>query len=271
MLDGVELSVCEAGVGGKPLLLIHGFTGAKEDFAGWLDPLADLGWHAVAPDHRGHGSSSKPTTEDSYSMAILARDVVGLSDALGWRSFALLGHSLGGYVAQRVASAVPSRLDALILMDTGHGPVEGLDQAQVEKAVLFVRQLGMDRLADAQAGRDSPLDTPAHRRVLAENPGYAEFNERKLRASSPSMYSALLPELADGDDHLAVLTNLEPKPPALVIVGEQDRPFLNPSRRIAEALGADVAIIPDAGHSPQFENPDVWWEVLSAFLSGLSR
>ena len=80
----VDLSIAEAGVGGRPLLLLHGFTGAKEDFAEWLDPLGDAGWHAVAPDHRGHGASSKPTQEDDYSFEILAADTADLVDALGW-------------------------------------------------------------------------------------------------------------------------------------------------------------------------------------------
>ena len=52
----VDLAIAEAGDGGRPLLLLHGFTGAKEDFTEWLDPLAALGWHGVAPDHRGHGA-----------------------------------------------------------------------------------------------------------------------------------------------------------------------------------------------------------------------
>src|SRR5580704_557581 len=102
-VDGVELVVAESGAGGRPLLLLHGFTGAKEDFTEWLDPLAARGWHAVAPDHRGHGSSSKPASDDAYSFAILADDMLGLADALGWDRFALLGHSMGGMVAQVMA------------------------------------------------------------------------------------------------------------------------------------------------------------------------
>ena len=65
------VAVAEAGVGGRPLLLVHGFTGAKEDFTDWLDPLAELGWHAVAPDQRGHGESSQPADEAAYSFDAL--------------------------------------------------------------------------------------------------------------------------------------------------------------------------------------------------------
>ena len=85
-LDGVGLSIAEAGAGQHPILILHGFTGAKEDFTEWLDPLAEAGWHAVAPDHRGHGSSAKPGSEDAYSFEILADDAVRLADVLGWPS-----------------------------------------------------------------------------------------------------------------------------------------------------------------------------------------
>jgi pimeloyl-ACP methyl ester carboxylesterase len=118
-LGDIELSVAEAGVGQRPLLLLHGFTGAKEDFTEWLDRLADAGWHAVAPDHRGHGSSSKPTSEEAYSFEILADDVERLTEYLDWPRFTLLGHSMGGMVAQLVAIREPERLDALVMMDTG--------------------------------------------------------------------------------------------------------------------------------------------------------
>jgi len=55
-----RLEYAEEGAGGRPFLLLHGFTGAKEDFADHLDRWADRGWHVVAPDLRGHGGSSAP-------------------------------------------------------------------------------------------------------------------------------------------------------------------------------------------------------------------
>ena len=55
--------------------------------------------------------------------------------------------------------------------------------------------------------------------------------------------------------------------PVLVLVGEQDRPFVGSSERMAKAIpGARLVVIPDAGHSPQVENPEAWWAALTAFL-----
>jgi 3-oxoadipate enol-lactonase len=269
-LGDVELSIAEAGAGQRPFLLLHGFTGAKEDFTDWLDPLAGAGWHAVASDHRGHGASSKPSSEDAYSFEILADDAVRLVDALGWQGFALLGHSMGGMVAQFVALGTPERLDALVLMDTGHGPVQGLDPQLVDAAVSVVRTNGIDALADILDDSESPLETPAHKHLFAEQPGYAEFCDRKFRATSPALYAAMAPAFVRFDDRLDALKTLPPSLPALVIVGEQDRPFIHSAERMAAAIaGGSLAVIPGAGHSPQFENSDAWWDALSSFLAAI--
>ena len=71
----IHLTIAEEGVGGRPLMLVHGFTGAKEDFGDFLVPLAERGWHVVAPDLRGHGASDKPADESAYTLSIFAGDV----------------------------------------------------------------------------------------------------------------------------------------------------------------------------------------------------
>ena len=82
----VSLAVLEEGAGGRPLLLVHGHGGAKEDFADALPGLGAAGWHAVAPDLRGAGESDKPADEAAYRFDELAADVHRLADALGWYS-----------------------------------------------------------------------------------------------------------------------------------------------------------------------------------------
>jgi 2-succinyl-6-hydroxy-2,4-cyclohexadiene-1-carboxylate synthase len=65
---------------------------------------------------------------------------------------------------------------------------------------------------------------------------------------------------------------MDPQPPTLVLVGEQDAPFLGSAQRMAGALRqSTLAVIPDAGHSPQFENPDAWWQTVSSFLASVSE
>jgi pimeloyl-ACP methyl ester carboxylesterase len=267
---GLRMQVAESGGGGRPLLLVHGFTGAKEDFTDWLDPLAELGWHAVAIDNRGHGTSAKPANKSDYSFDLLAADVLALADDR-WgptSSFVLLGHSMGGMVAQVVAMRAPDRLEGLVLMDTGHGRLSFIDAEQAAKVVSIVEARGIDGLADLMAGREAPLSSPAHERLLAEREGYAEFGDRKLRATATAAYAGMLTAMVEATDRLDALRTLSV--PTLVLVGEQDTPLLGQSRNMAEAIpGAELAVLPDAGHSPQFENTDAWWKSLTDFLDSL--
>jgi pimeloyl-ACP methyl ester carboxylesterase len=269
---GLRVQVAESGGGGRPLLLVHGFTGAKEDFTEWLDPLAELGWHAVALDNRGHGESGKPGDKSDYSFDLLAADTLALADAL-WgpdAHFVLLGHSMGGMVAQVVATRAAERLDGLVLMDTGHGRLSIVDRDQAMKVVSIVEARGIDGLADLMADRDQPLTTPAHERVLAEREGYAEFNDHKLRSTASAAYAGMLTAMVDATDRLDALRELSV--PTLVLVGEQDRPLLGDSLRLAEAIpDAELAVIAEGGHSPQFENPDAWWSALSSFLARVAE
>jgi pimeloyl-ACP methyl ester carboxylesterase len=164
----------------------------------------------------------------------------------------------------------PDRLDGLVLMDTGHGRLSFVDRDQVMTAVAIVEDRGIDGLADLLADRESPLSTPAHERLLAERDGYAEFDDRKFRATAAPAYAGMLTAMVDATDRLDALRTLSV--PTLVIVGEQDTPLLGQSRNLAEAIpGAQLAVIADAGHSPQFENTDVWWKALTDFLASLEN
>ncbi|UDY34851.1 alpha/beta fold hydrolase [Dermatobacter hominis] len=278
--DPVELSVAEAGVGGRPLLLVHGFTGAKEDFRDVVGPLAADGHWVVAPDLRGHGASSQPPGEDAYGLDRFAADVLALVDALGWDRFDLLGHSMGGMVAQKVAIERPAAVQRLVLMDTATGGVDGStgdgDAAEVaarsaENAALMrigidlCRAEGMAAVAAVLDMGEKPLETPAHARMAAI-PGWREWEAEKFVTCSPDMWCAMVDEFLTVEDRMDDLRNLPM--PVLVLVGEQDRPFRKVSARMAEVIGdARLVVVPDAGHSPQFENPSEWYAAVAGFLA----
>jgi len=264
----VTVALAEAGVGGRPLLLVHGFTGAKEDFTDHLDPLADMGWHAVAPDQRGHGASSQPSDEAAYTFEAFAADLIGLLDALGWHRCVALGHSMGGMIVQTAILQHPDRFDGLVLMDTSHKGLRA-DPELIELGVALARTEGLAAVMAAQdgLGPDQPLGTGPHQRLLETREGYKEFGARKMLASSAAMYAAMLQTItaATSIDRLADLPRIGV--PTLVLVGEEDAPFRKPSQRMADAIpGAELVVLPDGGHSPQFESPELWWKALSGFL-----
>src|SRR5215210_5824265 len=191
----VRLHVTEAGRGGRPVMLVHGFTADAGEMAGVLEPLAARGWHAVAPDLRGHGRSHRPTEPDAYSFELMAADVLALADDLGWERFALVGHSMGGAVAQLIALDRPERLTGLVLASTFHGPVPGITMDLVQLGCWVVREAGMTGLADAMAARraENPDSIAAFERLQEARPGYAELTRARLEATSPDMWTAMAP------------------------------------------------------------------------------
>lgn len=263
--DGVDIQVLEAGAG-PALIVLHGFSGAKEDFTEHVDRLSRA-HRMVLFDHRGHGESGKPTDTGAYSLARLAADTLEIADGLGIERFRLLGSSMGGMVAQHVVLEVPERVEALVLVNTWPGPFPGATPADARRAGRLALDAGVEVLWRAQSDGD-PTSTPAHERLLRERPGHQEFGDRKFLAQSPHMYAALVEELVTrpdlGDDLRSV------RCPTLVVVGEEDAAALPGCLALAEAIpGARLARIPDAGHSPQFENPASWAHTVCAFLEGL--
>jgi 3-oxoadipate enol-lactonase len=265
--DGVELEVIDRGTG-PGLMLVHGFTGAKEDFADHLDDLA-RDHRVVAFDLRGHGASDAPDDPARYSLDRFAADLGNVADALGLDSFRLLGHSMGGMIVRRYALAAPERVHALVLMDTSPGPVPGLDAELIDLGVQIATEQGMGELKRVMDAF-SPLGTPADERVRRERPGYVEFGDRKWAASARAMWTAMILEIRDQPDQLAELATL--RCPTLVMVGVEDVSFVDVSAAMAEVVpDADYVVIPDAGHSPQFENPAAWIATVRGFLASVTE
>ena len=268
--DGVGLVVASVGDPEAPgLLLVPGFGGAKEDFADHVDALA-VTHRVVTFDHRGHGESDQPADPRAYSLDRLAADTRFVAAALGLRDLRLLGHSMGGMVVRRVVlhgtdgTGGLGGLDAVVFMDTSAGVPPGIDVALVELGVEVVRTSGMATLRQIQDELDL-MGSDAHRRVLDERDGFREYMADRWRVLSPVMWSTLALEIATQPDQLDALHALDV--PTLVIVGAQDAQFLEPCRAIAAAVpAARYAEIADAGHSPQFEQPDAWRAVLVDFL-----
>jgi pimeloyl-ACP methyl ester carboxylesterase len=261
--DGVELEVDVRG-DGPALVLVHGFTGAKEDFADHVNVLAAD--HALVMfDHRGHGASDKPDDERAYSLDRLARDTLNVVDALGIDAFVLLGHSMGGMVALRVVTAARERVVGLILLDTSAAAPSGVDTDLAIAAAAIALTEGMEVLKALQDELD-PLGTPAHERVKDERPGHEEWERSKFLATAPAAYAGLVRDIVTQESRLSTLQTITC--PSVVIVGEQDESFLLDAHAMAGVLpDTKLVVVPDAGHSPQFENPDVYRETMQAFLS----
>lgn len=266
----VELEIAEAGAGGRPLLLVHGFGGSKEDFTNYLPRLGAIGWHAVAPDLRGHGGSSRPKDEAAYSLGIAAEDLAGLIAALGWSDAVVLGHSMGGMVVQVFVVAHPELVSALILMDTSHWMPAGVDPDTVALGQQVVRDGGTELLVEIGKKSTEPgvLDTRPYIELCAKDPAHKAWSDYKTLTFEDAAWIGYVGDMVAYPDRLDSLRSLTM--PTLVILGEEDLPFVQQCTEIAEAIpNAQFAVIRGGGHSPQFESPDEWWTVFRGFLDSL--
>lgn len=265
--DGVGLATVATGDPRAPgLLLLHGIGGAKEDFAHHLDALSEH-HRVVIFDHRGHGESDKPDDERAYSLDRLAVDTACVADAHGLHDLRILGHSMGGMAMRRFLLAHPERARAVVFMDTSASAPPGSDTELVAAASEVVRTGGLAALKQLSDELDL-LGSEAYQRVLAEQPGFAEYADYKWHAQSAVMWTTLMHEIVTQPDQLGLLAAITA--PTLGIVGDQDSMFLKPMDDIVRTVpGARLVVVPDAGHSPQFENPAAWIAAMLEFLAAV--
>jgi epoxide hydrolase A/B len=105
-VNGITMHIAEQGEG--PLvLLLHGFPESWYSWRHQFQPLADAGYHVVAPDQRGYAGTDKPDAIDQYTILHLVGDVIGLIHALGEREAVVIGHDWGAPVAWHTALLRP--------------------------------------------------------------------------------------------------------------------------------------------------------------------
>jgi pimeloyl-ACP methyl ester carboxylesterase len=115
--NGVELDVLESGPPDGPLIVLsHGFPELGWSWRHQLKALGEAGWHAIAPDQRGYGRSSKPAEVDMYSSDHLSNDLLGLVDQIAGvdQPAVFVGHDWGAFVVWDLAREHPERVRALI-------------------------------------------------------------------------------------------------------------------------------------------------------------
>jgi pimeloyl-ACP methyl ester carboxylesterase len=115
--NGIELHVASAGPGhGKPVVLCHGFPELWYSWRHQLAALSAAGYRVFAPDLRGYGGSSRPTTVDQYGSDNLTADLGGLLDHYGYEQAVFVGHDWGAMVVWEMGRLHPDRVSSLFNM-----------------------------------------------------------------------------------------------------------------------------------------------------------
>lgn len=230
---------------GPPVLLIQGTGIAASGWRRQVEGLRDR-YCCASFDNRGVGRSSP--ADRSLSLAQMAEDARAVLDTLGWTSAHIVGHSLGGLIAQELALRVPTRVRSLALLCTMR---RGPDVARLTLPTLWLglrMMIGtarMRRMASLGSILPRRLDPAIDRDRLAAE--FAEIFGRDLGRQPPVAFRQVQAMAAHVASDLAPLAGI----PTLVVAGDDDqivRPAL--SRELAAALvGARLVEIADAGHA----------------------
>jgi pimeloyl-ACP methyl ester carboxylesterase len=214
--------------GATPVLLTHGFSATSEM---WQPNVAALS--AARPvltwDIRGHGNTDAGEDLARYSAEASVADMAALLDASGIGRAVIGGLSLGGFLSLEFWLAHPDRVAGLVLCDTGPGYRR--DEARQQwnnQAIAWAESLDRD-----------------------SRPGLARAARGILTQHDARVIDAL--------PNITI--------PALVLVGARDKDYLGAAEYMAAKLpGAVHAVIPDAGHASNVDQPDLFNQQVLAFL-----
>jgi pimeloyl-ACP methyl ester carboxylesterase len=267
-VDGLSIRYLTAGEG-SPLVLLHALGEDALDWR-WVIPALARAHRVCAPDLPGFGDSAKPAVD--YSPAFFERFLAAFLDALGIERAAVVGNSLGGLAALRLALSDPPRVTALGLVDSaGLGREISLALRQLtfpgygELAIAWsktppgaaARAWGRVPLLFARRTRVPPEWLEEQYR-LARLPGFLEAALIAVRA-----------HIDLGGQREVLLDRLPRlKMPTLILWGARDRVVPpNQARDAATRLRrGSLELVPDCGHLPHVERPDRFAAVLDRFL-----
>src|SRR5262249_46779144 len=116
-VNGLSIHYRDTGGDDFPLVLAHGFTGNSRNWAMTIPAFRER-FRIISPDHRGHGLSDRPEDVAAYDLDLMADDLYRLLQSVDVSSCYLVGHSMGGMIAQILTLAHPEVVKALVLVDT---------------------------------------------------------------------------------------------------------------------------------------------------------
>jgi len=247
---------------GTPLVLISGLG-----YPLWqwhlMVPYLEKHFQVITLDNRGVEQTDKPA--GPYTASMLAKDTVGLLDALGIDKAVVMGHSMGGFIAQAMALEYPERVSKLILASTNFGGPRHVPVTPEAMAVLS------DVTSD-------PLTRLRNGIVISTAPGFAERRPELIqkwlnwRVANPLDLAGYQAQMGIGIALLAEVAAFENKlpnisVPTLILFGADDKvvPSANANLLAKQVPSSQIRILPDAGHFFPLEVPEEAAEVVIQF------
>lgn len=247
---------------GVPLVLISGLG-----YSLWqwhlMVPYLEKHFQVITLDNRGVGQTDKPA--GPYTASMLAKDTLGLLDVLGVDKAVVMGHSMGGFIAQAMVLEYPERVSKLILASTNFGGPRHVPVTAEAMAVLS------DVTSD-------PMTRLRNGIIVSTAPGFAERQPELIQAwldwrvANPLDLAGYQSQMAIGLGLMAEDAAFESKlpnvsAPTLILFGEYDKvvPPANADLLAKQLKGSQTRILPDAGHFFPLEVPEEASQVVIQF------
>jgi pimeloyl-ACP methyl ester carboxylesterase len=254
--NGIGVHVEDKGSGQPALVFLPYYGGTSRTWKYVTGQLAQI-YRTIAVDYRGSGQSDAPAT--GYSLADHAADTFGVVEALDVSQYILVGHSMGGKVAQLCASHRPRGLVGLILVGSSMPTplVVSPEMREQMRAAYSTRQnveMSIDHVLTA-----IPLDPADREQVIEDSLGLAPQAKEAWPASSSQE------DISGAVSAIAV--------PTLIVACELDRVDSVEKTKVellSRIPGAVMHIVPGAGHLSPLESPTDLVRLIRTFASGLS-
>ena len=255
----MKLALTESGdPKGLPVVFLHAFPLSGAMWEPQKEALKSF--RVLVPDLRGFGATPLVAP---WFVEHAVDDLFETLTSAGVEAAVLVGNSMGGYVALRAAEKFPARVKALVLSDSRAEADANENKIKRAAAVDFVRKHGTVPFA-------GPFFNDAFApKTLTDKPKVVAFMKAIAEKAAPEAVMAALAALAARGDMTAALPKITV--PTCVIVGSQDKitPLALSELMRSRIPGAELHVIPDAGHFPSAENPEAFNERLVSFLKRL--
>ena len=250
-VPGARIWYTDSGGNGVPVILLHANTGSSRVWEYQLPAFTAAGYRVIAYDRRGFG---RTTTDPAAAQpGTGADDLRGLADTLGLGRFHLLGTAGGGFIAFDFALSFPDRLRSLVVANS-IGGVQDEDYLELGRRLRpaeftamppHLRELGPSYRAGNRAGTDRWIEL-----------------EHVSRAPGPALAAQTM------RNRLTFASLEQIKTPTLLLTGDADMfappPLLKMFRDHIKQ--AEAVVVPEAGHSTYWEQPDAFNRAVLGFL-----
>lgn len=272
-VNGIRLHWVEQG-SGPLVVLLHGFPESWRAWRRQIGPLADAGFHVVAPDLRGYGQSERPVGVEAYATDRLTDDVAALIRHLGAEKASVAGHDWGGVVAWRLAMAAPELLERLVVINAPHPRTFARELRRGRQALKSWYAIAFQLPALPEAlirARDYAFLRKIFRSSPARPGAYSDDDVEAYvaNASQPGALTAMLNYYRAARRFPAPRTRTITTP-TLVIWGERDTALDIRNLEGLEEYVSDLHVVrlPEASHWVLADAPERAAELISAFFHG---